>query len=481
MKKLVKESDMNDKEFLACIGHVCKTCNICVAYKAAPLKPVVSLPLANKFNQVVCLDLKEYVHNKVWILHMIDAATRYSQARLITTKRKEEISKQIFEMWISFFGVPSTLMSDNGGEFVNNLYTEVSQKLGIRMVMPPAESPFSNGIVERHNKVIYETMMKTKDDAKCEPEIALAWACSAKNALQNHNGYSPNQLVFGHNVNVPTVLTDSFPVLATTTSNEIVRKNLQALHDARKNYIKSVNSNRIKRALRHKTRTYSDESFEPRDRVYFKRNGHKGWLGLVVKLGGSIYKCHRCHVMKQNAVGASEQQRSEVKSMSRKDIPDQQILFEDDSSSDSDANDNVEEAVEELNVDNIPEIENEQPDLDNLADEAFVADMPDLESSDVDEHQANDDAEQLANAAPEVVEDEQVVHDDFEEQMRNLLGADLEAMRQGDANDLPVEGVVEDELEAEQEDNQTNAEINDDMTREPNTQTTLGCAYSKNL
>ena len=65
LKKLVKESDMNDKEFLACIGDVCKTCNICVAYKAASLKPVVSLPLANKFNQVVCLDLKECVHNKV--------------------------------------------------------------------------------------------------------------------------------------------------------------------------------------------------------------------------------------------------------------------------------------------------------------------------------------------------------------------------------------------------------------------------------
>ena len=157
------------------------------------------------------------------------------------------------------------------------------------------------------------------------------------------------------------------------------------------------------------------------------KNGHKGWLGpavvigadkytVVVKLRGSIYKCHRCHVMKQNAVGASEQQRSEVRSTSGKGIPDQQILFEDDSSSDSDANDNVEEAVEELNVDNIPEIENEQPDLENLADEAFVADMPDLESIDVGEHQANDDAEQLANAASEVVEDEQVVQDDFEEQ-----------------------------------------------------------------
>ena len=87
------------------------------------------------------------------------------------------------------------------------------------------------------------------------------------------------------------MLTDSLPALAITTSNEIVRKNLQALHDARKNYIKSENSNRIKRALRHKTRTYSDESFEPRDRVYFKRNGHKGWLGPAVVIGADKYSC----------------------------------------------------------------------------------------------------------------------------------------------------------------------------------------------
>ena len=91
-------------------------------------------------------------------------------------------------------------MSDNGGEFANGVYEEVAEKLGIEIVRPPAESPFSNGIVERHNKILHETMVKTIDDTHCEPDIALAWACSAKNALQNHKGYSPHQLVFGHNV-----------------------------------------------------------------------------------------------------------------------------------------------------------------------------------------------------------------------------------------------------------------------------------------
>ena len=90
LTKLIQDSKIEDKEFIECIKEVCNECEICKEYQAAPPRPAVSLPLATKFNEVVCLDLKEYVHNKVWILHMIDAATRYSQAKLIKTKRNAE-------------------------------------------------------------------------------------------------------------------------------------------------------------------------------------------------------------------------------------------------------------------------------------------------------------------------------------------------------------------------------------------------------
>jgi transposase InsO family protein len=64
-------------------------------------------------------------------------------------------------MWFAYFGRPKKMMSDNGGEFSNDVYQEAAEKLGVEIVMPPAESPFSNGIVERHNKILYKTMMKT--------------------------------------------------------------------------------------------------------------------------------------------------------------------------------------------------------------------------------------------------------------------------------------------------------------------------------
>ena len=84
--------------------------------------------------------------------------------------------------------------------------TEMNEKLGEETRTTAGESLFSNGIVERHNKILFEAMMKTVDDVKCEPDIALAWSVSAKNSLQNHGGYSPNQLVFGHNVSFPSLI-----------------------------------------------------------------------------------------------------------------------------------------------------------------------------------------------------------------------------------------------------------------------------------
>ena len=125
----------------------------------------------------------------------------------------------------------------------------MNKKLGIETSTTPGELPFSNGLVDRNNKVLYEALMKITEDVKCDMEVALAWTVSAKNALQNHGGYSPNQLVFGTNVNLPSVITDLAPALESFTSSDIVRRNLNVLHDVRKNFIEAESSERIKRDL----------------------------------------------------------------------------------------------------------------------------------------------------------------------------------------------------------------------------------------
>ena len=309
LKKLLRDGGCQNREFMKCIDQVCDDCDICLKFRKPPLRPVVGLPLAHDFNEVVCMDLKELENTKLWMLHLIDAATRYSGASLIKTKRAEVIINNVFQHWIRYFGSPTKFLSDNGGEFANEQYCEMNEKLGVETLTTAAESPFSNGMVERHNAVLAETMAKTKAEAKCDDEMALAWAVSSKNSLSNSEGYSANQRVFGKNTNLPSVLTDALPALEPTQSSEMVRKNLEAMHVARQNCVKAEASEKIRRALRHKIRTYSDNHFENGEKVLYKRRNYKGWKGpatvigeegkiVLIRHGNAYYRCHPCHLMK---------------------------------------------------------------------------------------------------------------------------------------------------------------------------------------
>ena len=104
---------------------------------------------------------------------------------------------------------------------------------------------------------------------QCSRETALAWAVSAKNSLQNVYGYSPNQLVLGRNVNLPSVVEDLPPAFDHPEKSDLVRENLNAMHKARQSYVKSESSEKIQRALKHNIRTYSEEVFEPGQKVYY--------------------------------------------------------------------------------------------------------------------------------------------------------------------------------------------------------------------
>ena len=138
----------------------------------------------------------------------------------------------MFENWITIFGSPGKILVDNGGEFCNKEFVTFCENLNIRICTTAAESPWSNGLVERHNAVLGLTVSKTMEDAHCDLNIALAWGVSAKNALKNVHGFSRNQPVFGRNPNFPNVFDNELPALEGRTTSEIVANNLNEMHAA---------------------------------------------------------------------------------------------------------------------------------------------------------------------------------------------------------------------------------------------------------
>ena len=115
------------------------------------------------------MDLKPY--KGVHFLHLIDLATRYSNAVVIHSKGKEVVVKNIMLHWIAIFGAPVRCLSDNGGEFDNYDFQHMSENLNVEVVTMAAESPWSNGVVEHHNAVIRNMADKIIADTDCSLEI----------------------------------------------------------------------------------------------------------------------------------------------------------------------------------------------------------------------------------------------------------------------------------------------------------------------
>ncbi len=65
---------------------------------------------------------------------------------------------------MAYFRGPKRFNSDCGGEFCNVVFREFNEKFDIQRSTTPGEATFSNGMVERNNAVLYESMMKTKED-----------------------------------------------------------------------------------------------------------------------------------------------------------------------------------------------------------------------------------------------------------------------------------------------------------------------------
>ena len=301
MVGLAKSAKIKDKEFLKMLEELPDLCEVCLRYKKTPPRPIVGLSLATRFNETVAMDIKEILGYKV--LHMIDHGTRYSVAAKIPNKESQTIIETVFRYWISYFGAPKNFLTDNGGEFNNQYFRDMAQNMNIIVHTTAAESPWSNGLNERHNAILGEMVKKTREDVECSMDQAIGWAVSAKNALVNVDGYSPNQLVFGWNINIPTCLNSQAPALEGIATSEIVAKNLNAIHAARKSFIENESAEKLRRAFRHQIRPHIGYEFSNGDLVLFKRIESDRWIGpgtvigsenkqVLVKHGGTYVRVH---------------------------------------------------------------------------------------------------------------------------------------------------------------------------------------------
>ena len=128
--------------------------------------PAISIQVA-QFNDVVHIDLimgLDESNGFVGIFVAYERLSHYPVAVPIRSKTMEEIARVLFDYYISVFGPPKTIVSDRGNEFVNSVVAALLKLHGIDHVVTSAYNPKANGIVERFNQTLCETLRKCTNE-----------------------------------------------------------------------------------------------------------------------------------------------------------------------------------------------------------------------------------------------------------------------------------------------------------------------------
>ena len=127
LRKLLINAGITTTSVLKMIDVVVNECDSCPRYKKQPPRPAVGLSKADDFDESVAMDLHE-IDSKLWYMHIIDEFSRFSNAQII---RSKDMSVRTFmKSWISIFGAPRKVFSDNGGEFIGDDFFDMCETFG---------------------------------------------------------------------------------------------------------------------------------------------------------------------------------------------------------------------------------------------------------------------------------------------------------------------------------------------------------------
>ncbi|GFX92662.1 retrovirus-related Pol polyprotein from transposon 412 [Trichonephila clavipes] len=155
----------------------------------------------------------------------MDYFTKWPEAYPVSDQEASTVAEVLVQHWISRFGVPLQLHSDQGRNFDSALCKRQWEILAIDKTRTTALHSQSHGMVERFNQTILNGLSllvssNQQDWDKKLPFFRLAY----RSAVHETTGYTPSQMLFGRDLRLPADLLFSRPPAAPLATEEYVEK-----------------------------------------------------------------------------------------------------------------------------------------------------------------------------------------------------------------------------------------------------------------
>ena len=170
------------------------------------------------------------------ILVVGDYATKWLEAYPLPDHRAETIAECLVTNFISRFGIPRRIHSDQGRDFESNLFQELCRLLGIDKTRTSPWQPSSNGYIERFNATL-QAMLRTEVSDKQDdwdeniPVLTMAY----RSSVHETTGETPNMMMLGRELPMPSHLLacpDSEEAVTAVEYVERLKRKMQEAHES---------------------------------------------------------------------------------------------------------------------------------------------------------------------------------------------------------------------------------------------------------
>ena len=207
-----------------------KNCDTCLAkIQKLDLKGGQHKPRRHGFpGEVLYVDLvgpmPETKDGKRYITTMQDGFTRYSSAVMIECKEAPVVANALLEGWVTKFGCPARIHTDQGTKFQNKVWTELCDRLQISKTETPSYNPQSN-LVERFHRTLNSVMRTHMSREDTGWERFVATAVFAYNTKTNATtGVTPFEAFIGRPARLPIDLVVPTPDRKYATEDSYIQE-----------------------------------------------------------------------------------------------------------------------------------------------------------------------------------------------------------------------------------------------------------------
>jgi hypothetical protein len=137
-------------------------CKVCLERKAyAEAKKTLQLDIRDKFSEIY-MDLKDF-HNQPsgqfkFVLVILDGASRWVELIPLENKTPPLVAEMFYEQWICRYGLPKSIRTDLGKEFINKVMKELTLVTNIDHIPARLNHHDDIGRVERFMRTLQESL-----------------------------------------------------------------------------------------------------------------------------------------------------------------------------------------------------------------------------------------------------------------------------------------------------------------------------------